>query len=467
MRNLFLNPPLAYPIIFLGFFLLIGGCNRHVRLGSDDTMQKTLPRIEKLFEETKVICFGRMLIRVPSASTVVFGWTEVDSSIEYAKGYSKRIDELVDSSLIEVEKERIFMRESDYKRLPLYGSILDGAVPGQKIVIGSKDRVGYSAESFIPIEDDLFVQSFVSLMPKEDIVSRLNLVASKLRLRSIQEIPSEEGICIEGGFVPSQYQYERTRIGIRLKEFPDVHLSVEAHKNLMYLPEGNSPRLLRESASQHANAAGLAPVFARIEVLRDQVRQLSAWKGEEFAARTPSYKKSKSVHEFRFHSMGSIDDPFHPELDIRLDSGVEGNVKAKVEPSITDEEALALWDKILPTIRLRQASDATSTTLSTPKTPLGSVSNTGETCPRSGWWECLETGRMDADRHRHFTEGEEFPPALVTGYVSLWRFLIGDADRIAAVKWKLVEYDNALSATPGSTEDGALRGDNNPEDEHA
>lgn len=467
MRRKFFNRRTTSSILMLGFLLCFSGCDRHGRLGSDDSMKKVPPRIEKLFEATKVICFGRILIRVPITSLVVFGWTEVDSTIEYAKGYSGRVDELVNESLIEVQNERKFLRGDDSKRLPLYGAVIDGVVPGQKIVIGSKDRVGYSAKSFVPVADDLFVQIFDSLMPEEDIVARLNFVAGKLRLRAAEEIPSEQGICIEGGFVPSEYQYERARIGIRLKDFPDVHLSVEAHKNLAHLPEGNSPRLLRKSASQNADAAGLASVFSRIEVLRDQERQLSSWTGEEFAARIPNYKSSKSVHEFRFHSMGSINDPFHPELDIRLDSGVEGNLKAKLNPSITDEEALALWDKILPTIRLRQPSDATSINPPISKSPLGSVGSTGDICPQSGWWECLETGRMDGDRRRHFIEGEKLPPALVAVRVSLWRFLIGDSERIAAVKWKLIEYENVPTSSLGRTEDGALRSEDKLEDDHA
>lgn len=453
---------LVLPLLLPG----IGGCERRFQQESTLSMDKPLPNVEEIFEETKVICFGRILMRVPVTATLVYGWTEVDSSIEYEKGYAKKIQDLIDESLVEVESDRKFMREDDFKRLPLFGSIVDGVVPGQKIVLGSKDRVGYSATSLVPIGEDLFIQSFDSLMPAENILNRLNLVASRLRLRAAEEIPSEEGVCIEGGFVTSEYQYERARIGVRLKEFPDVHLSVEAHKNLTYLPEGNSPRILRQSALQRASATGLAAVFERVKVLRDQERELSVWMGEEFAARTPRYKDSNSVHEFRFHSMGSINDPFHPELDIRLDSGVAGNTKAKVNPSITDDDALALWDKILSTIRLRRPSDATSSSPVLPKVPIGTIGKTGEKCPHAGWWECLETGRIDSDRRRFFSEGEEMPSALVTGRTSLWRFLIGDTHQIVAVKWKLLEHESPL-ASSGDKKAGTPHPDDNEKESDA
>lgn len=430
-------------------------------------MNKAVPRIEKLFEETKAICFGRIILRIPITATVVYGWAEVDSTIGYQKGYADKIHALVDKSLFEVEDSRTFMREDDFKRLPLFGKVIDGIVPGQKIVIGSKDRIGYSAKSFIPIADDLFIQGFDSVIPEEDIVKRLNVVASRLRSRSADEVPAEDGMCIEGGFIASEYQYERARIGIRLAEFSDVHLSIEAHKNLTYLPEGSSPRLLRESASQRASAAGLASFFNRIEVFRDQERRLSVWTGEEFAARTPRYKESNSVHEFRFHSMGSVNDSFHPELDIRLDSGVQGNTKAKVKPSITDEEALMLWDKILPTIRLRQPEDATTVKQASPTLPLGSVSKSGDICPESGWWECLEKRKIEGERRRFFASGEKLPPVLVNGGASLWHTLIGNTLQIAEVDWKLLDHAPPPSATVAPQGARMLNTDNDAKENDA
>lgn len=468
MKYLFFNGRSALRFVFCLLLSSVVGCERHFREEPTVSMDKSLLRIEKLFEETKAVCFGRILIHVPMESTLVYGWTEVDSSIEYVKGHANEVKNLTDLILSEVEKDRKFMRKDDFERLPLFGNVIDGIVSGQKIVLGSKDRVGYSARSLVPIGEDLFIQSFDSLMPEENIVGRLNLVAAKLRLRTTDEVPSEEGLCIEGGFVSSEYQYERARLGIRFKEFPDVHLSVEAHKNLMYLPVGNSPRLLRKSASERASTAGLAAVFERIEIFRDRERQVSVWTGEEFAARTPRYKDSHSVHEFRFHSMGSINDSFHPELDIRLDSGVEGNTKAKAKPGITNEEALELWDKILRTIRLRRPSDGTSSIPVSPEVALGTLGNTGDSCPRTGWWECLETGRTEKDKRRYFTEGEQMPAALVTGRTNWWRFLIGDTHQIAAVKWKLIEYEGVQSSSTSPRPEGnALHGNGHLKDGHA
>jgi hypothetical protein len=229
---------------------------------------------------------------------------------------------------------------------------------------------------------------------------------------------------------------------MRLKEFQDVHLSVDMHKNLERLRKDNSPTLLRKQAKENAEADGFGAVFTRTKILRQHARQLSTWEGEELALRTPAYKDDKSVHEFRFHSTGAVNDPLRPELDIRLDTGVKHNSKGKVDPSLTDEEALMLWDKLISTIRVRQPSDATSTKPASSRVPLASQVRTAEPCPQTGWWECTEARKIEGDRRRLLKAGEVVPYALLSD-TGMWQKITGKRSihQIASV-WKLVAYDD-------------------------
>jgi hypothetical protein len=324
----------------------------------------------------------------------------------------------------------------------LFGKVIDGAKPGQKIVFGSKDRVGYAVYSFVPIGKDLYVQHINSILPDEDIIGVFNTVATHLQLRPEGQIPAEPGSCIEGGFVPLKLEYEWVAVGIRMKEFPDVHFSVDVHKNLARLRSGNSPKLLREEAKESAEANGLGAVFGQTKILRQNARNLGVWKGEESALRTPPFKEDKSVHEFRFHSVGAVHDPLQPELDIRFDTGLKGNRKGGVNPSLTDEEALALWDKLITTIRVRQPSDATRASPTTPKAPLASSARTGEVCPQTGWWECTGQKSNDRDNRRSLKAGEPMPQAQLPGRISLWQKLVGGQTGQLASVWKLVAYDD-------------------------
>ena len=420
----------------------MGGCHRPEADVLEEKMINISPRLQAIFNETKTVCFGRLLIKIPSEAIVVYGPSEVDASIEFIKGGDDKLEKFVSARIRQMKDEGEFLNEEDILRMPLFGKTIDGARQGQKILIGSKDQVGYAVVSFVPIQGDIFRLSINSILPEENVVEKMNKVSNLLRVRNAEEIPPEKGMCIESGFVPGVYEYERAAIGIRLEAFPDVHVSVDVHKNLNYLSEDANPKLLHEKARERAKAEGTGAVFSRVEILRDQDRQLSIWSGHEMAFRTPSYKKNKSVHEFRFHSVGAVNDPFHPALDIRLDTGVSNNQKGATAPSINDDEALALWDFLIKSIRLRQPSDATTDRNVMPKMPIGSTSKSGEKCPQTGLWECTDKRRIDGERRRLFEEGEKIPPVIATGHISFWRTLIGDVYRVAYVDWKLVAYES-------------------------
>lgn len=399
-------------------------------------------RLEPLFEKTRTVCFGRFVMHVPSTAVVVYGPAQVGTSIEYFAGQGDKVAEHLSARLAEVENERQFLLKTDIPRLPLFGKVIDGVRPGQKIVFGSKDQVGYAVHSFIPAGEDLFVQYIDSILPDNESVTNFNAIASHLRPRAQDEIPAEPGSCIEGGFIPLEQEYERATVGIRLQEFPDVHISVDVHKNQEFLANRSSPSILREQARLAAEDAGLGAVFARAKILRQGALQLEGWKGEEMALVTPVYKDDKAVHEFRFHSAGAVHDSLQPELDIRLDSGVKDNRKASVNPSITDEEALALWDKLISTIRVRRPSDATATTAPTRRTPLGSVARTGEICPQTGWWECTESKSTDRCAKRLLRAGEPVPHAELDSKSGLWQRFFGERQGHIPAVWKLVGFDD-------------------------
>jgi hypothetical protein len=381
-------------------------------------------------------------MHVPSTVVVIYGPAQVGTSIEYFAGQGDKVAEHLSARLAEVENERQFLLKTDIPRLPLFGKVIDGVKSGQKIVFGSKDQVGYAVHSFIPIGEDLFVQYIDSILPDKEIVADFNAVASHLRPRVQGEIPAEPGSCIEGGFIPLEQEYERATVGIRLQEFPDVHISVDVHKNQEFLANRSSPSILREQARLAAEDAGLGAVFARAKILRHGALQLEGWKGEEMALVTPAYKDDMAVHEFRFHSVGAVRDSLQPEIDIRLDSGVKDNRKASVNPSITDEEALALWDKVISTIRVRRPSDATATTAATRRTPLGSVTRTGEICPQTGWWECTESKSTDRSAKRLLRAGEPVPHAQLDSKSGLWQRFFGERKRRMPAVWKLVGFDD-------------------------
>ncbi len=395
------------------------------------------------------------MLEIPATATLVFGPAEIGPSISYLPGKSGEIARFVADDLVAVESSREFLDKEDSARLPLFGKVIDGIVPGQKITFDSKNGVGYYINSYVPIGNDLFVLFFSNVMQEKYDVRDFNGVASNLRLRGEYEVPIEAGTCIHGGFLPLALEYERITVGVRLKEFPDVHLSIEAHKNQDRLDESASLELMLKEGEDLAKQQGHGAAYARIKTFRRGVRRLGPWQGFEIVARKPAYNDDTDAHEFGFQSLGAAHDPLLPRLDVRLDTGVKNNKTARTKPSLTDEEAVALWDRLIGTIRVRPTDDGKPRNTDPAKVPLGKIVATGDMCTQQGWWQCVEGGNIEGGRRRYFAEGDSMPHAVLLGDPNLWQKITGERLRHSReTVWKLVDYD-AEPAAPSPQAEGS------------
>ena len=230
-------------------------------------------------------------------------------------------------------------------------------MPGQKIVFGDSkvsSRI-YRIDSYIRSEDDLFIQQADPTAAERDLViSELNAIASTLRSRSAIDIPAQAGSCIEAGFVegPKIDSFEMHSLGIRLADFPDVHLSISvSKKSELVESDALEPRL--RQAEESAMSAGGGGWFNRIKVLRRGPRTIGKWHGFEILARKPKQEHEGESHEFLFVSQGVPKNPLLPLLDIELHTGVRGDETGAVRPSLTDDEVIAVWEKLTGSIRVR------------------------------------------------------------------------------------------------------------------
>jgi hypothetical protein len=188
---------------------------------------------------------------------------------------------------------------------------------------------------------------------------------------------------------------------------------------------------------------------------------LGNWKGFEALARKPAQGNNTDSHQFAFVSLGAVNDPLQPSLDVQFDTGVKDDQTASVKPSITDEEAVALWDKLIGSIRVRPTGGvAGQSSAISLKIPLGEYIDTGSICPQEGWWQCNDGGEISGGRRQHFALGDRVPHAVVLGKPSLWQILKGErpTHKIVTI-WKLVEYDiepavtnTAVAETPPSSQ---------------
>ncbi len=145
-------------------------------------------------------------------------------------------------------------------------------------------------------------------------------------------------------------------------------------------------------------------------------------------------------------------------------TGVDGNDKGVNEPSLSNEDAVALWDKLTTTIRARPVKGGDDATThpeapsekpaphtAAPRVPLGTVTPSLQRCPQSGQWECAAELVAGEKRRRYYREGMTLPTVIIRGPArSLLQRLKGDPpNRLVETTWTLVSYDAPIQDEPG------------------
>jgi hypothetical protein len=315
-------------------------------------------RLIDLFKTTRTICAGRFILDVPAESDVIYGPARLPYMVERRRGVGGQLNELV-----EERRREIMTDDSPRARGPLkksdsmFGKVVSGAAPDQWLLFGAGKATGsfYSIESLQRVGQDLYVQKTAAYGDAyREVIQKLNLIASNLLPRGDEEVPIEPGICFDGAFVkePSSPIYEAVTLGVRLRQLPDVHFSIEWIKKQRRV-DADSLEARIEDAAKIANSSGALAWYKQVKVLRRGKRTIGGWKGYEYLARKPARDQVMDSHEFAYFSHGEANNPLLPTMDVALDTGVRGNKANAVHPSITDEEALYLWDKLLSSIRPR------------------------------------------------------------------------------------------------------------------
>ena len=331
----------------------------------DSTMNQTIPKIDALFKQTKPVCFGRFIIQVPVNAKISWGETIVDYSISALPGAGSKIRDLTQAKIKEIEAIKHNKEPS-----ALIG-VFDGPNKESKVVVGYTDYTSnYSAQlhSFIKIDTNGFIQK-ISNSPLSSSttdfifdkkaytvsLSKMQTIASVLRSRSDTNVPIEPGICIEAGFIPEAEgkYHEMTSIGFSFPEYPDVRFSILTIRKDEVNHKSSLENVMK-NAKEEAGLFGLTSLFNQIKILRKGERKIGDWDGaEQLSWMPPDEKGMPWTHEFKFKSIGVAKDMLRPYIDMELSTGVSKNTKGGNEPSLKDEEAIALWDKLISSIKTR------------------------------------------------------------------------------------------------------------------
>jgi hypothetical protein len=434
--------------------LFLTACDHNPKEWKTPNMTALTPRLQAMFEKTKTVCFGRFMIDVPATATVAWGEADIPLGVIV---YPNGIDEVkvLSQEFIDKLKSEKAVNHDD---APMLLSVEDVAQPDGKIVTGyeSFESIdGLKINGYFRLRNDgIVIETRPLREDKDGTVALIKSIAQRLRQRGENDIPTEPGNCIEYAFLPDQPSPDKRppadliRIGFRLKEFPDTHLSIFVGPSNPYRSESNSLEWQLDRYEKRLKAQDPNHPRLKTKYFRRGKRQIHEWvDGFEGLSRSPELADVHSIHDFGMDFQGVPADPLKPYADIRMQTGVADNGAGATKASLTDEEAIAVWDKITSTIRVRPTSAALARTAGTdprPSLPLGELAATGRICPQTGWWEPDEPKEIEGGRRQHIKAGDRMPHVVSLGEPSIWQKLKRErpAYRAAAV-WKLVAFGDA------------------------
>ena len=312
------------------------------------------PRIDKLFEKTKPVCFGRFVLDVPVDAVVVGGPQAFGPNIESLPNDVKSL-----ASRAKAKRDEIRAKAHTIDRAEVI-SLNEGPTPNSWMLqywksdtakeIGLETIEGFLAGA---PHGFLYRTATSENQTTSDILKKITYVATQLRARDPKEIPTEPGVCLDVGFIADdsgRFQ-EIFGIGLRLPELPDVSFSLSSNKDAQ---QGDSFEDRRAEAKRAAFlVAPLATLFNKVKALREGKLTVQQGQGSEALFRRPLEDGDGAWHEFQFEYAGKRFDHRNPSWDATLYTGVAHNRAGAKPSSLTDDEAVALWDRLMSSVRLR------------------------------------------------------------------------------------------------------------------
>ena len=312
-------------------------------------------RLQALFAKTKLVCFGRYAMEVPQEAELLMGETWIPSTFEV---YVGDIDALERRAKSEVEEVKRKDRTSEVK----YNGV--GPAPHTWQIRFFEDEFAKKAEmlyfdTFIHRGDHIFIMGDAAGKTRSEAqtAERQASFVKRLRLRLFDEVPQDPGFCVKHAFVAESMYKEQEYInaGIFLPSLPDVSFSVSSNKDAYadYDKEEFEKRWrLALSLLGRIDAAKKSQplTYPHRDILREGKRDVHHWHGEESL-----YTRKDGTHDFEWALVGTPRDVANPsEFNVKMYSKVAHNtVGAAANVSLTDGEAVALFDRLLSGLKFR------------------------------------------------------------------------------------------------------------------
>lgn len=322
-------------------------------------LEKTMSaRIESM--PMRSVCIGRFVMDVPQQAVVTYrsasvaGW-DIFVTQESDEEFILRLKEK-ETQLVLQKNERgggSLENIRTINRNEVAGKIFLFDRKWIELMRGGKEVVSQKVDIAALVRSSGISYEFTSELRRAEDIDQLEEILNKLRSVSNTHIPDDAGFCFDRGFIADPLtaeQHEHTSLFLGIKEHPDLAVSLSTSAGISV-----GRTLLQRDAANDIQQEYRAS-FHR---LRAGARSLNGIPGEEVLQRVHELNGAM-LHGFMWESLTDKSDVYRPSLILELDTGL-GRPGKPVNSSLSDAEALALWDKISSSLRLRPAARTSPT----------------------------------------------------------------------------------------------------------
>lgn len=409
-------------------------------------IRSAIAQDEVMKMKMKSICVGRFLIDIPNDALVSFrpaglsGWSISTDPNESNSDFFDRLQE-------NEKKIREARNQNGKTSLESITPVQHGQLQG-KIFEFNRNWTSWiennkkitiedvSVNGHIRINDLSFNFTAKGTWPGHSKL--LVQLISQFKTLKDDELPTEPGFCFDHGIIVDPItaeQGESVVMFVGLKDHPDVSIALDSHagidpqESLLERDDKNDVRLQNLS---HFHTFRRGPL------------KIAGIQGEELLERI-SEPNGTASQSFTWESISKKDDVFTPFLSLELSTGHSRTGGKPVNSSLSDAAALALWDRMLPSLRVRPTRAVKPAAAAVPPPPpLGTVVLANQACPASGWWRC---GDDDVDVQggavQYLRVGERVPQTVLLVPQTLWQRVRGKRStfqRSMASHWTLVNH---------------------------
>ncbi|BBN56209.1 hypothetical protein TRE132_43340 [Pseudomonas chlororaphis subsp. aurantiaca] len=296
-------------------------------------------------------CFGRFLIDLPPQAEIRAGYYLWGDDIEVLDDTPAALAARINQREQELKSQQHDSKGSMFLRRLDFGAGASGLLSWSSEVSSEI----YLLDTYLVSQPAWRAYKWTGKVSADRELRAIEIsttLARNFRSREPNEIPTESGFCIDRAYIAgSNFQTERFDLGVTFPDYPGAHFEFTSSTG------AEEDRLLDRVSGFLAGAVRMA---LGIETLRKRERG-GAVPADEYLL--TSTDKGQRIYTFAWEAQGKDDSITEPNISAALgvrERSSDSSGKLPAPPFKSDKEALAFWDTIIGSVRLRPVSSASS-----------------------------------------------------------------------------------------------------------